>query len=97
MTTKISKAPELLLAGEVLELFISDCTVPSKTKLTPYQILEQMLVLYCAFLGVRQPSAKQLGAALSARYPKGRLENCAAYQLGIKPGLITIEGKQNDQ
>lgn len=88
MAAEINKAPELLLAGEILQLFESDVLVPSKQKFTPYPLLEQILCAYCEFLGVRTPSAKQLGAFLSQRFPKQLESNTTLYQVGINPAVI---------
>lgn len=88
MTTPINKAPEALLAGEVLELFATDVLVPSTTKFTPFGLLEELLVEYATFLGIRTPSAKQLGAFLSLRYPKVLKESTTLYQVGINPAVV---------
>ncbi len=88
MTTNINKAPEHLLAGEILELFNSDCLLPSKAKLSPFPVLEQLLASYVDFLGVRCPSPKQLGAFLTLKYPKVIQGTTTFYQVGINPAII---------
>lgn len=87
----INKAPELLLAGEILELFNTDCLNTSKTKYTPFPLLEKMLSVYCEYLGVRVPSSKQLGTYLTSRYPKQVTAGFTAYQLAIRPEVIQKE------
>lgn len=89
---KISKPPEFLLAAEILELFIADCLVPSQSKATPFSLLEQLLSAYCEYLAVRTPSGKHLGAALTQRFPKRSVGTSIAYQVGIKPSIISKEG-----
>lgn len=88
MTKYMTKAPEQLLAGEILELFASDCLIPSKSKLCPYPLLVEVLKAYTDFLGVRQPSDKQLGAFLTLRYPKVLHGSQTLYQVGINPNII---------
>ena len=92
MTKYMTKAPEQLLAGEILELFASDVLVASTAKITPYALLEDLLAEYCTFLGVRQPSSKQLGAFLTLRYPKVVKETTTFYQVGINPTVVNKEG-----
>lgn len=86
--TTINKSPEYLLAGEILELFINDCLVSSKSKHCPFPILEELLKEYCSFLGVRQPSTKQFGAALTARFPKVVTPAFTGYQVSINPEIV---------
>jgi len=88
MTINTNKAPEFLLAGEILQLYDHDCLVSSKAKYAPFPLLEQILVAYSNFLGVRAPSSKQLGAYLSSKYPKQTNPQGTFYQVGIKPDIL---------
>jgi hypothetical protein len=83
--------PELLTPAYIVDLFISDCTLPSTQDKEKASDIYNVFVAYCESMEIGVPCGiKHFGKLMKRRFQRRSSSGYAFYMLEYKPGLFDV-------
>jgi len=83
--------PRELTPGYIVDMFITDCTLPSTKKKVPFAEIKTVFETYCDQVGVAVPCGTRfLGKLLSNRFQKKVQQGYSYYFLEWRPGIFDV-------
>ena len=84
--------PSMLTPSYVVDMFITDCALPSTKHKVQFTEVQKVFEAYCDNVGIGVPcSNKSLGKYLSQRFQKSMRQGYTFYFMEWKPGIFDID------